>query len=204
MGWEMPGQAFLEHVEALAAVTQGHPIDVPRSAEVLNLKRASIVRTTSNLIASYKELSTLYIIGFRELPALFEQMKVGDPDPRIPEVVASLNKLCNTLTRRTVVDKNGINVLDTLHEFSEDWSKRSSDEGRYVRRLAKKVCDAGEACDVQRGKLLSIISRMIAEAKELERLWCEPADKADARLEFDAIFKASIDDHPVITAYLAR
>jgi hypothetical protein len=200
----MPGLAFQEQVEALAAETQVFSSVAPRTAEVLDLKRASIIRSTSRTIEAYRQLTSHYFMAVHELSKKFEAVKLDEPTPRIVESVAALRRLLVVLSRPTVVDRDGDNILDMLDTIAAEWAKRSSSEGRYVRRQLKKVREAAAPCDVQRLRLLPIVIGVLAEAEDLERQWCVPVDEPDDSHAFDELFEASISDHSVITAYLAR
>lgn len=209
----MPGLAFQEQLEELAAETHGRSLAMPRSAEVLNLQRASIVRPTSKMVDVFYKLRSTYFSGIIELPHKFAELKALFLDPEVrddaraassvKEAVDKLAKLRNSLAVSSFVDRDGDNIIDVLNFLASQAAKRSSDEGRYIRRLTKKVLEAGTACEKQRERLHEIVSVQHSDLCRIVEEWEHRIINIDSRKAFDNLFEGTINDHPRITEYLA-
>ncbi|MCJ2032801.1 hypothetical protein [Methylobacterium sp. J-068] len=199
----MGALAFQEQVENLAAVTRGRSLDMPKKGEVLTFKRASIVRVVNRLIDGTWSIRGRYISSLREVPsrsALLEEAAAGQDFSGSKQ---SLERLVASLQVPTMHDSDGRSVIAMLDEIAREWAKKSADDGRFVRRLAKRAREAGQACDTQRLRVLTVAIELLDTIEIIEATKIK-AYKFSNKYQYDDIFDAHLSSYPVTMDYLAR
>ncbi|MCJ2074488.1 hypothetical protein MKK68_02285 [Methylobacterium sp. E-016] len=199
----MGAHAFQDQVKELAAVTQIQPISVPKGAEVLTLRRVGIVRTVNRIIDRTWKLRAQFILILKDVPDKAKLLREKQSGHVFTESRASLVRIVEQLSVSVLIDGDGDDVSVFLDDLATVWAKKSADDGRFIRRLAKRVREAGEACDAQcirvrdqAQELLDIISPSPIES-------AEPM-QGPSRNQYDALFSEILAKYPVITAHLGR
>lgn len=199
----MGALAFQEHVMDLAAAAQSQPVAMPKKAEILTLKRAGMVRSVNKMIDNTWVFRSKLISSLHQVPDLENNLLDIELSTITYEAKRSLEDIIVRLEVPVMVDPEGGDAVEFLYGLAKEWSKKSADDGRFLRRLAKRAREARDACDSQRLRVRERAKNLLSLINDV----IERKNSAPAHIKknmYDKLFDEHLEKYPVTMNYLAR
>lgn len=195
--------AFQMDFERLSDVTRVQTREVVEAGEVVSIAMGTLIRRTNKLVDLIGTLRALFITGV----SLIEKAEVENEhfDEEHIDRVAHTRVLVERFERRVrqpmMANIDGVSLISAAEALTT-MKTESAGDGRTLRRLAKRIEQAAEACEVRRIHFHASITGFRSLMDEIVEQSAY-RDKIQAAQE-DHLTSMVISRHPIIIDHLAK